>query len=867
MSSVASFSGGTTSEIGGSHRPAFAGSHVLVTTGSLVMDSSGSISYGFLSQCGDGSTIHGGELSDSSYGLSSHAEDAYARLDSAAGYKRSPVRGLLRAVSSLTITDVELFEECITQLRCNVSQSMSKKTNKTSPTAITSTDSSPSFPVRSSSRKTSLKPKRGGTNGRRMRSKSQGEESDDEKFDFIPFHAPLVDTTDLVGTMKNNDEGAIDHLPSKELASTQLHPRQKSNHSCPEIEQEGAQKHERRKSQDLVCAPDNNGTRYLRQSSSELGRCSEQEGIPQRPRRSKTEPNSEKKESGFQRRPRRKSFDLLPSVPRRISSVEGSSSCLKSKKVSVTTMNNRTDDLNLQGTVRLQNSKPSNLMKMETNRASPDRNQLSSEHDEISKTIPSSNGLQLFDRFNSDSGLPRLDLDSLTPSGAPTRNFTVLRNEQDIGCLSDRSGDDADLSPYRVREFVVSLEDLEDIRVQSDKLCRRASFDSLPTPPKRSMDEFGGSDSDIDDERRTTEGRRRSFDDVWQTSQQFLNEFPGYVQNLNDSEAPGRFHTNLDQSSRSTESQEIKKSSRSTPTSGNSRRSRRRGSAEKALNRDPLSGRSNKGHDEVYGLNERLPFLDFSTRSNAASPVAENAFQRNRSSSSRSRRPSGGSRNSADHLLVRTTLDDHDGSESSESRHSNEPIYGRSPTASMLFNLDFSTRSQSIDCVPALPRRRLPSENSFSNLSCEGTIQLDDLQPTKDGEISDSTLDLPATSRKEYELAASIASKLSSASKVSSITMSDFHDDTSSLSSRIGRAHSFLDLSSTMTKRTPHGHLMSDKDQYMNFGDETKRARDKLPPLPIREHSNPTLSANNSLDDEDGYTSSDEGDIGEIDSS
>jgi hypothetical protein len=177
----------------------------------------------------------------------------------------------------------------------------------------------------------------------------------------------------------------------------------------------------------------------------------------------------------------------------------------------------------------------------------------------------------------------------------------------------------------------------------------------------------------------------------------------------------------------------------------------------------------------------------------------------------------------------------------------------------MVFNLDFSTRSQSVDCVPAIPRRRLPSENSVSNFSCDGTIELNDLQHTKDGEISDSTLDVPATSRKESELAASITSKLSAVSKVSSITMSDFHDDASSLSSRKGRAHRFSDLSSTLTKPTPYGHVtMNDKDQSLTFGDDVQRVGDKLPSVPIRERSNPTLIIKNSLEDEDGYASSDE---------
>jgi len=144
---------------------------------------------------------------------------------------------------------------------------------------------------------------------------------------------------------------------------------------------------------------------------------------------------------------------------------------------------------------------------------------------------------------------------------------------------------------------------------------------------------------------------------------------------------------------------------------------------------------------------------------------------------------------------------------------------------------------------------------------------LDDLQQTKDCEISDSTLDVPETGRNESELAASIASKLSSVSKVSSITMSDFHDDASSLSSRKGRAQRFLDLNSNLTKRTPYGQLMNDKDEYVNIGDGMKRVGDKLPPVPIRERSSSTLIMKNSLEDEDGYTSSDEDNIGDPDSS
>lgn len=812
---------------------------MLVANGSLVMDSSGSISYGFLSQCGDGSEIHGVELSESSYGLSSYPDDVYAKLDSTkGGYKRSPVRGLLRAISSLTITDIELIEECKSQLRCNVTLPINTKHRKSSPTTTMATDSSPTFPIRSPSRKTSLKSKRGGTQGRKSRSKSQGEEVDDDEIDLSAFHAPLLDGSDHVGTSHNLSQETID----------QVLPREQSIHSFPESEQGG-----RSKLKDLSCQPEN-GPRHSRRSSLDLSRGGQQEGIPQRPRRSKTEPYPEKKEGEFQQRPRRKSFDLLPSIPRRVSSVDYGHSGVLSKHGggSVATVSKLIDSFDAKGTIRSQEHKPFYSMSLEPSRASTEGNILSHRYEEATESNPSLNGLPLFDRFKSDSDLPLLDLDLGTPSGLPAKKLSFHRNERTADGRSNRSGEDEEASPYRVREFVVSLDELEDNRVQSDKLRRRSSFDSLPTPPKRFMDSFGGSDSESDEERRTTEGRRRSFDDIWQKS-------PGFIQDLNDSEAHGRFLSNLDRSSRSTESQEIKKSNRSTPTSGHSRVSRRRRSSgiasvtEKALNQAQSSGNTSKSHDEAYELHDRLPFLDFSSRSNAASPVADNAFQRNRSIS-RSRR-------TADHPLARTPSTDQDQSDSSESQHNHETIYGRSPTASMVFNLDFSTRSQSVDCVPAIPRRRLPSENSVSNFSCEDTIELNDLQHTKDGEISDSTLDVPVTSRRESELAASITSKLSSVSKVSSITMSDFHDDASSLSSRKGRAHRFLDLSSTLTKRAPYGHVMNDEDQYLTFGDDVKRVGDKLPPVPIRERSNPTLIMKNSLEDEDGYTSSDEDNV------
>jgi hypothetical protein len=75
-------------------------------------------------------------------------------------------------------------------------------------------------------------------------------------------------------------------------------------------------------------------------------------------------------------------------------------------------------------------------------------------------------------------------------------------------------------SPFRVREFVVSLDYLEDKKARGDMPKRRRSLDALPTPPRRFLDEFAGLDLDTDDESdgeedgANTKLRRSSFDDV-----------------------------------------------------------------------------------------------------------------------------------------------------------------------------------------------------------------------------------------------------------------------------------------------------------------------------------------------------------------
>jgi hypothetical protein len=156
-----------------------------------------------------------------------------------------------------------------------------------------------------------------------------------------------------------------------------------------------------------------------------------------------------------------------------------------------------------------------------------------------------------------------------------------------------------------------------------------------------------------------------------------------------------------------------------------------------------------------------------------------------------------------------------------------------------LHNLDFSIRSQSTDCLPALPRRH-------SIASDAGTDE-DDVVPLNDNK----------------RVNAGAADPLFHF--FSKVPMSDFHADVGTVSSKKGRGHRFSDWNSSET----NDELLKN-DEFVDDGDEMmiplRRGSDTRPPLPIRESSDPTLNVDNFSSSEDehdqGYASSDDDDTG-----
>jgi len=783
------------------------------------------------------------------------ADTHSTQLCSSARYRRSPVRGLLRAVSSLTITDTELLEETISHLQHENASSKAKE----APSTTTSTDSSPTFPNHSVSttRKSTSKAKR---DGRRMRSRSHGDESDDDDSDLLSAvfyygHEPLEKQvpkstgSEERSAFQDPQQNSGDHMQSKELAGTERQPRQKSIDLFPKSEHGVSQRGDRRRTTNgFAWNPEQDyGTpRPSRRGggpTTELLRNGEQ--FAEDAQQMIYEINQEE----VQRRPRRKSIDMLPCMPRRTLSAAAVHEATKSQhqpKPAHVSLLDRLTVLSHEGNAK-------SIM------VAPSKQRSSTE---LSGKPQSSTGAPVFDRFNVDTFRPKYDDDDddddddVDPEDLEEEGLPFKRNEEDIGPSN------VDVSPYKVRDFIVSLDDLEGQRRKGTNLRRRPSLDSLPKHPRRFTDPSKpkhprrftdpskGYEPDTDDDGRgRQEVRRRSFDDVKYSSQQFLN---------------------LDAVSRGSGSPELQPRNTggsiqepAPPARASSRRSR---NAERAFSRGRTSSTSHRsggspapdltsnvdsssgkngaatesedanntehafyrtsGH---YAFAQRGNDLDFSTRSQDQVPIpprrrlpSENSIgligydtdegssvekedvvigdhhldsRRLRNAEKDLIRPSNLDSSSTGRIIgtpvVATTT------EAEDDAHIVEPSYrgsnhsmdhaglnGQYAFVERGNDLDFSTRSQ--DHVPVPPRRRLPSDNSIGYDTDELSLPLNDTEHTRGGAaaaVADTALQEDGKS--EVEQDASVVSKLSS------LSMSDCHDDASSLSSRKFRGNRF----------------------------------------------------------------------------
>lgn len=505
---------------------------------------------------------------------------------------REPMRGVLRAVSSLTITDIEAIEDGIHQLRKREEKPIAFKRKKSkSPKApVSSSDSSPNVPVRSPSTsiKPAVKPRRGnGASGRR-RSKSQGQASDEED--------SIVGNTCILTPPFSLDRDA------------------------------------------------------------------------------------EKKD--YPLRPRRKSIDLLPSLPRRTNSIQqnldepSTKPLRKACEKSGSTLNRLMGTLDLKGSLKPLKSQCS-VGKEESSYLAKSATET---YEESSCPSSSNERPVSFDRrietMIVGSPNPATDIQDVEQEG---------RKVNRLGFEDPRRNalDAINPSPYKVREFVISLDDWEDKKLQKDTMIRRKSYDSLPTPPRRFLDEFGTADSDSADDEdfhgnfHGTDGRRHSYGDIESFPASVFDAMftedgvprlsAAYLEELNDqheaTESPSRGGIGLSSSYRSNASRGSSKSPRS-------------------------------NNNKATGDNRAFPKARRRrARTNAHSPGAETAFSLDRSTRS------------------------HQGYAGSEGG----------------FNLDMSSRS---DYVPTLPRRRLNSDSSDNNE--ENTSDIDDID---DLEWSPSTRD------------------------------------------------------------------------------------------------------------------------------
>lgn len=360
------------------------------------------------------------------------------------GYKRSPTRGMLRAVSSITITDIEAFEEGFSTLRGNVT------------------------------------------------------------------HVPLVDVQTITSTKKlspvqtsTSTENSSAWSPSYR-GSTSQKPRRGAGKSRRRREQRGESWY----SDDEF--PDEMGT-----------------GSPDRPPFAGTGEDTASMSSLI----RRKSIDMLPNVPRRAPSTQDLADSGKATKRASgdedsemkRLMQTLHKELYLPGSKTPKLPKPSSLDKNATMSNTPSRG--TSPLDMFTAFPPrrlagGELAVDRFDRFNSDVDpftnlLPRhQSLDGILYNAKRVPPRTVVDVVESVHVTTckltgdDESESEPESSHFKVREFVVSLDYLEDNKTRGDMPRRRRSFDALPTPPRRFLDELEAEDGD------ETSVRRRSFDDL-----------------------------------------------------------------------------------------------------------------------------------------------------------------------------------------------------------------------------------------------------------------------------------------------------------------------------------------------------------------
>ncbi len=364
----------------------------------------------------------------------SEGEELSLVLQSSPGCKRSPKRGMLRAVSSITITDIEVFEECVPTLRGSSTPGMAL--GKSSPN---STNDSPRASLRSPSycEEVIQKPRRASGNSRRRR--DQRREcwySDDDDVDDIDV------VTDEVRLLSRSP------FSGQENGCTTMLKRRKSLDLLPNVPKRAPS------TQELQ-----NGAKANRDEDAEIERLMktlhDELFLPasKSKSRSKSKPKSKSKspQGDGSDRERRNSLDILPSAPRRQTVVE--------------TPVNR------------------------------------------------------FDRFHSDLH-PFADIlvrhQSLEGIGFPTHEAIPRAHENTKQAFEADSDSEQEGSTFKVREFVVSLDYLEDQKARSTMPKRRRSFDALPTPPRRFLDQFTELDVDdnCDGDGDETSRRRRSFDDL-----------------------------------------------------------------------------------------------------------------------------------------------------------------------------------------------------------------------------------------------------------------------------------------------------------------------------------------------------------------
>jgi len=362
-------------------------------------------------------------------------------------HEKCPMRGVLRAVSSITITDIEAFEEGISIMRESSTETPASASRKVSPT---NQDASPSVPMRAPSDRRAVgldnnaqgvtRPRRGGVSSRRQKAGSAAKDSlewylgDDSTEGEQPSRPPFF-------CQANEVLVPLDDTNSNLSQEGPMHQRRKSSDLLPNVPRRMSSSHNLvEKYQDTDDSGDDADTddvEFDRLIQSLHGQV----------------PSERSRPEDLEVR-RRNSMDLLPSVPRSRSN----------------------------------------------------------------KVAPFTKSSERFDRFSSESCslLTRhQSFDYMHRSSAPTKllSSSPIEPPCKVESESEQEG-----PPFKVREFLVSLDDLEDKKTNFGMPKRRRSFDALPTPPRRFLEEIVGLDTDDDDdddeEINSNSARRRSFDDI-----------------------------------------------------------------------------------------------------------------------------------------------------------------------------------------------------------------------------------------------------------------------------------------------------------------------------------------------------------------